>query len=90
MGKKLTKAEIEEIEEYHKYCPKSKSSNIISCPKKIIKKKNDLKWQNDYFKKIANKSKKKNKTKVKNDKSKKKEKTKMKKGKNKKEEENKK
>ena len=58
---------IEETEEYHKYCPKSKSSNIISCPKKIIKKRKDmsmkLKWLNDYFKKIAKKSKKKKKAK---------------------------
>ena len=60
-----TKSEIEEIEDYHKFCPKSKSNNIISCPKKIIKKKKDLKlkWLNDYFKKIAKKSKKKKKAK---------------------------
>ena len=33
-------AEMEEMRtEYHKYCPKSKSNNIIYCPKEIIKKK---------------------------------------------------
>ena len=33
-------AEIKEMRtEYHKYCPKSKSNNIIYCPKEIIKKK---------------------------------------------------
>ena len=32
-------AEMEEMRtEYHKYCPKSKSNNIIYCPKEIIKK----------------------------------------------------
>ena len=36
--------EIEKMRrEYNKYCPKSKSNNIIVCPKDIIKKKNDLK-----------------------------------------------
>ena len=39
--------------EYDKYCPKSKSNNIIFCPKKIIKRKNDKKvqWINDDFEK---------------------------------------
>ena len=39
--------------EYHEYCPKSKSNNIIFCPKKIIKRKNDKKvqWINDDFEK---------------------------------------
>ena len=33
-------AEMKEMRtEYHKYCPKSKSNNIIYCPKEIIKKK---------------------------------------------------
>ena len=77
-----TKSEIEEIEDYHKYCPKSRSSNIISCPKKIIKKRKNmsikLKWLNDYFKKIAKKSKKTKKFKVRKDKRKKKKKTKSK------------
>ena len=67
--------EIEEMRrEYHKYCPKSKSNNIIACPKDIIKKKNDLKlkWLNNYFKEIAKKGKKKKKkTKRKKKKSKK-------------------
>ena len=32
-------AEMKEMRtEYHKYCPKSKSNNIIYCPKEIIKK----------------------------------------------------
>ena len=40
--------------EYHDYCLKSKSNNIVSCPKKIIKRKKDKKieWINDNFKKI--------------------------------------
>ena len=46
--------------EYHEYCPKSKSGNIILCPKSIIKKKKDVRvqWINDYFKKFGKKSKK--------------------------------
>ena len=49
--------------EYHEYCPKSKSGNIILCPKSIIKKKKDVKvqWINDYFKSFGKKSKKKKK-----------------------------
>ena len=49
--------------EYHKYCPKSKSNNIIFCPKSIIKKKKDVKvqWINAYFKNFKKKSKKKKK-----------------------------
>ena len=49
--------------EYHEYCPKSKSGNIIFCPKSIIKKKKDVKvqWINDYFKSFGKKSKKKKK-----------------------------
>ena len=72
--KSKTKSEIEEMRtEYHKYCLKSKSNNIISCPKDIIKKKNDLKlkWLNHYFKEVAKKGKKKKKTKSKKKKSKK-------------------
>ena len=67
-------SEIEEMRtEYNKYCPKSKSNNIIFCPKDIIKKKNDLKleWLNDYFKEVAKKGKKKKKTKSRRKKSKK-------------------
>ena len=47
--------------EYHEYCPKSKSSNIVFCPEKIIKRKKDKKVQliNDYFKNLGRKSKKK-------------------------------
>ena len=64
MGKSLTKSEIEGTRsKYHKYCPKSKSSNIISCPKEIIKNHLKLKWFNDYFKIIAKKSEKTKKTK---------------------------
>ena len=42
--------------EYHNYCPKSKSNNIIYCPKNIIKKRNKdmkLKKLNDLFNKIS-------------------------------------
>ena len=55
-------AELEKMRtKYHNYCPKSKSNNIISCPKDIIKKTNNqkVKWLNEYFKKISKKSKKK-------------------------------
>ena len=47
--------------EYHEYCPKSKSRNIVFCPKEIIKRKNDKKiqWINDYFKSPGRESKKK-------------------------------
>ena len=72
--KSKTNPEIEEMRtEYHKYCPTSKSNNIISCPKDIIKKKNDLKlkWLNDYFKEVGKKGKKKKKTKRKRKKSRK-------------------
>ena len=50
--------------EYHEYCPKSKSNNIIFCPKSIIKKKKDVKvqWINDYFNNYGKKSKKKKKS----------------------------
>ena len=46
--------------EYHEYCPKSKSSNIVFCPEKIIKRRKDEKvqWINDYFKNLAKESKK--------------------------------
>ena len=62
------------------YCPKSKSNNLIFCPKNIIKKKNNVKvqWMNDYFKDFGKKSKKKKK------KCKKKNKTKKKKNRKKK------
>ena len=47
--------------EYHEYCPKSKSNNIVFCPPKIIKRKKDKKvqWVNDHFKNIGKKNKKK-------------------------------
>ena len=56
------KLSIEEMrKEYHEYCPKSKSNNIVFCPEKIIKRKQDKKvqWINDYFKNLEKKSKKK-------------------------------
>ena len=39
--------------QYHEYCPKSKSNNLVFCPEKIIKRKNDKKvqWINDDFEK---------------------------------------
>ena len=45
--------------EYHEYCPKSKSSNIVFCPKEIIKRKKDekIQWINDYFKSLEGESK---------------------------------
>ena len=55
------KLPIEEMEkEYHDYCPKSKSNNIIFCPTKIIKKRNKVKvqWINDWFKNFRKKKKK--------------------------------
>ena len=54
--------ETEEMrKENHEYCPKSKSRNIVFCPKEIIKRKNDKKiqWINDYFKSPGRESKKK-------------------------------
>ena len=47
--------------EYHEYCPKSKSNNIVFCPKQIIKRKKDIriKWINDYFKNLGKRSRKK-------------------------------
>ena len=59
--------------EYHEYCPKSKSSNIVFCPKEIIKRKKDekIQWINDYFKNLWGESKNK-KTKKKGKKKKKK------------------
>ena len=49
--------------EYHEYCPKSKSNNLVFCPKSIIKKKKDVRvqWINDYFKNFGKNSKKKKK-----------------------------
>ena len=76
---KYAKLDFEGMEkEYHKYCPKSKSSSFIFCPKNIIKKKKDVtvQWLNDYFKNIRKKSKKKKKNKRKNKKTKKKSKSK--------------
>ena len=38
--------------EYHEYCPKSKSNNIVFCPKEIIKRKSEkVQCINDNFKK---------------------------------------
>ena len=47
--------------EYHEYCPKSKSNNIVFCPEKIIKRKKDkrVQWINDYFKNLVKKRRKK-------------------------------
>ena len=54
----LNTSKIEKMgQEYDKYCPKSKSNNIIFCPKYIRKKRKDLKWINDYFKKAGKKAK---------------------------------
>ena len=46
--------------EYHEYCPKSKSNNIIICPQQIIKRKKDIRvqWTNDYFKRYGKKGRK--------------------------------
>ena len=53
-------AELEKMRtKYHNYCSKSKSNNIISCPKDIKAKNLKVKWLNDFFKKIRKKSKKK-------------------------------
>ena len=67
--------------EYHEYCPKSKSSNIVFCPEKIIKRKKDKKVQliNDYFKNLGRKCKKKKNTKKGKERTKKNKKTKRKK-----------
>ena len=65
-------AEMEEMRtEYHKYCPKSKSNNIIYCPKEIIKKKikkdiykgMKLKKLNKRFERISDKKRKRKKKK---------------------------
>ena len=71
--------------EYHEYCPKSKSNNIIFCPKNIIKRKKDrrVQWINDYFKNFGKKSKKKKNGKKKNKKVRSKKKKKRRKKKNK-------
>ena len=53
------KLPLKEMEkDYHEYCPKSKSNNLIFCPKSIIKKRNDVKvqWINDYFNNYGKKS----------------------------------
>ena len=84
--KSKSDAELEKMRtKYHNYCPKSKSNNIISCPKDVIKKTNNLKvkWLNEYFKKIAKKSKKKKTKNKKIAKKSKKKKTKKKQRKNK-------
>ena len=59
-GKTYDKPQWEKMrKEYHEYCPKSKSHNIVSCPEKIIERKNDIRvqWINDYFKNLVKKSK---------------------------------
>ena len=47
--------------EYYENCPKSKSNNIIFCPKKIIKREEKKVQQvqgiNDYFKSLGGKEK---------------------------------
>ena len=51
-GKTYDKPQLEMMrKEYYEYCPKSKSNNIIFCPKQIIKRKNDkrVQWQNDHL-----------------------------------------
>ena len=70
--------------EYYEYCPKSKSNNIIFCPKRIIKtldKKKEKKVQliNDYFKNLGRKCKKKKNRKKGKERTKKNKKTKRKK-----------
>ena len=58
-GKTFDKPQLEKMrKEYHEYCPKSKSSNIVFCPEKIIKRRKDEKvqWINDYFKNLAKES----------------------------------
>ena len=45
--------------EYKDYCPKSKSNNIILCPKKIMERKYPVLRINNYFKNLEKKSKKK-------------------------------
>ena len=91
-------AEMEEMRtEYHKYCPKSKSNNIIYCPKEIIKKKikkdinkgMKLKKLNKHFERISDKKRKGKKKKETKRKTQKKEK-KTKKGRKQKRRENKK
>ena len=55
------KLSIEKMrKEYHEYCPKSKSNNIIICPQQIIKRKKDIRvqWTNDYFKRVGKKGRK--------------------------------
>ena len=58
-GETYDKPQLEKMrKEYHEYCPKSKSNNIVFCPKKIISRKKDkkVKWINDYFKNFGKKS----------------------------------
>ena len=45
--------------EYKEYCPKSRSNNIIFCPKKILERKYPVLRINNYFKNLEKKSKKK-------------------------------
>ena len=65
--------------EYQKYCRKSKSNNIVLCPKKIIRREKDKKvqWINDYFKSLGKRSKKEKAKKKGKEKRKKKEKDKL-------------
>ena len=69
----------ERRKEYNKYCPKSKSNNIVFCPKKIIHREKDKKvqWINDYFKSLGKRSKKEKAKKKGKEKRKKKEKDKL-------------
>ena len=76
------KLQIEKMKkEYHEYCPKSKSNNIVFCPEKIIKRKKDkrVQWINDYFTNLVKKRRKK-KTKKKSKERRNKKKRKKKKG----------
>ena len=73
--KPKSSAEIKQrMKEYHGYCPKSKSNNIVFCPKKILKRKKEKEVQciNDYVKSFWGKGRKeKSKTKGKKKKKKK-------------------
>ena len=78
--KPKSSAEIKQrMKEYRAYCPKSKSNNIVFCPKKIIHREKDKKvqWINDYFKSLGKRSKKEKAKKKGKEKRKKKEKDKL-------------
>ena len=59
--KPKSSAEIKQrMKEYRAYCPKSKSNNIVYCPKKILKRKKEKEAQciNDYVKSFGGKGRK--------------------------------